>query len=327
MDESIEFASLAATEELLFTLNDSNIANYKYAARVIISSTQIELSLKQFLSAFINACIDLIKDIKSPRIIETLESMKTVENNKRNLGIQKVISLINESSNHIEQNETLKIVFINDDLLSLQNILEEKINISNVHLNLSQNEKQLLVENSHEPTLLEYAAFYGSERCFNYPCSLEKSQMRSTIGRFAICGGNLNIIKTVIDSGICLKNDVKFAIKFHHFDAFKQLFSLYFEFDNSAYNEAQNNFCLLCIKFFSIRILRFLIEFDADINDCLVNEALSNNVHSLFMFLMQFNVNLNQRNKKGQKALDCANVSKNKYSSQIILNKLNMHLI
>lgn len=172
MDESMEFASLSATEELLFTFNDSNITNYKYVARAIISSPQIELSLKQFLSAFINTCIyrhkyfniyiDLIKDIKSPRIIETLESMKAAENNKRNLCIQKVISHINESSK-IEQNGTLKLALINDDLLFLQNISEENIIISNVHLNLSQNEKQLLVKNSHEPTLLEYAAFYGSE--------------------------------------------------------------------------------------------------------------------------------------------------------------------
>lgn len=215
----------------------------------------------------------------------------------------------------------INIAIINDNASILQDILKNTL-IFNIQIELNPIENILLVKKSHKATLIEYAAFYGAEKCFNLIFQLGKCSLNENIGKYAVCGGNLTIINQIIHANISLKNYIKYAIKFHHFEAFKRLFTLYFESDNNAYQDVHDKLCSQCIKFSSFKILRFLIEFGANINNCLIHEALTYNINSLFIFLMQFKIDLTKLNSKGQTALDCAKRSNNEYAAQIIQQKL-----
>lgn len=249
---------------------------------------------------------------------------------KTNTESPKSASLSNENVN-----SPLCEAIIKDDVESLKKEIEtSQPDFLKFKIDVNSNERCIFPKKKHphqqykqekndKPTLLEYAAFYGAEKCFKYLYDEKKCKITKHITKHALCGGNDYIYETILNSGKSFTNDLEYAIKFHHYDLFKKSFLYYYntEYGNKeiAYNVVQKKLSESCIKFFNFQILRFLIEFGAEINDCMINQALKRDIHSLFIFLLGLNVDVNKQDKSDFAAIHCAIRAGNITAVQVLL--------
>lgn len=244
----------------------------------------------------------------------------------------------------VEQEKTkIELAIINDDVDSLQKALEEQkiVDYLKFKIKLDPNEKRSIPkkkhpkqsynqEKSNNPTLLEYAAFHGSEKCFNYLFNEKNCKITKNITKHALCGGNENICEIISNADKSYLEDLEYAIKFHHPNLFKKYFMKYYSHYNGdekfSYEKIYKKYAVSCIKFFSFRCLRFLIEFGADVKDCMINEALKRDIHSLFIFLMELGVDFNKQEEKSDfAAIHCAIRAGNLTAIQILLANPQSH--
>lgn len=83
-----------------------------------------------------------------------------------------------------------------------------------------------------QPTMLQFAAYYGSENIFFYlfargaDVAIPDHGKRTTL-HFAIAGGNMNIIQIFIDAQCDFKLATRIACEFHYFDLFLKLLEIH----------------------------------------------------------------------------------------------------
>ena len=124
---------------------------------------------------------------------------------------------VHEGVNHLEIAKIIR----NDDIQKLQEIS------SKADFDFNQGVVPSLYEifsfiNKRNISLIDYAAFFGSIKCFKF-LMLNGSDLKNT-GKYAIAGGNLEIIH------LCEQNDSSFeesyeaAVEFHQNDVFHYLY-------------------------------------------------------------------------------------------------------
>ncbi|KAK8891059.1 hypothetical protein M9Y10_028264 [Tritrichomonas musculus] len=346
LNKSFQYAELSSIELIVFGLNNFNKQDYIAAARTLISSnpyssTPPSLLVKQFVRALISAffirtndhdiLLRFVKELGSKEVeCDLLLQLKREAEIFNKNGskdetpsfLNNVISALDTSQAVTAAPETRPPIFesiIKDDVGSLRNALGSSPSINQIEL--TSNERNAFPTN--KPTLLEYAAFYGSENCFNYLYNEKKYEITNDITKYALCGGNNHIYEVILKSGKSFLNDLEYAIKFHHHELFKKSFLSYYNDDygtgETAYDIVQSKFTLDCIKYFNFQTLRFLIEFGADVNNCMINQALKRDIHSLFIFLLGLNVDVNKQDENGFTAIHCAIRADNVTAVKILL--------
>lgn len=116
----------------------------------------------------------------------------------------------------------------------------------NSHIKLSIFEtNDFILKNKGETTLIEYAAFFGSIGIFNF-LAMKNVQMSPSLIRYAIHGGNVEIIRRLEEEKICSNEEyykigLKESIKCHH-NEIADYFLNNFGNENDDQNAIENNF-------------------------------------------------------------------------------------
>lgn len=87
---------------------------------------------------------------------------------------------------------------------------------------------------NHNPTLIQYASFFGSIKCFKH-LLLNKASLSLTDDRhlklvhFAVAGGNTEIIHILEQSETLFSRTLSISIEYNHYDLFEWLYEKYYD--------------------------------------------------------------------------------------------------
>lgn len=124
----------------------------------------------------------------------------------------------------------------------------------------------------HWPTLIQFAAFHGSIKCFRYLLEngadhtlQTKDNPSLSLAQFAVAGGNFTIIRLCEEKGCDFKLTGQTAAEFHRFEVFQWLFDTKNLNLEELYQNTSSIFHLSA-KANNMQILLFCIENKCNIN-------------------------------------------------------------
>ena len=169
-------------------------------------------------------------------------------------------------SNIYDKKNSKKIFKIlrNDNLEKLQEISTQNNFNFNQKIEPSLYERYSFI-NNYNVSLIDYCAFFGSINCFKY-LLLNGASVQNTL-KYAIAGGNLEIIHLCEQNNTLFEDALETAIQFHQNDIF------YYYYDKKI--EKIKDLTILgtqCIKFYNFKILQFLIFEGLKITDKIINK-------------------------------------------------------
>lgn len=222
---------------------------------------------------------------------------------------------------------------INDNVEGLTTYLNsnEKFDVVHAKITLDFDQRNIFPKKEHshkkfdsiktdKPTLIEYAAFYGSVKCFNYLLNEKKCKISKHISKHSVCGGNEEIINKILESGKSFEKTLECAIRFHHEALFVRFFDQY---KLSSYDKVQT-YMKMCLKFANFRIFSFLVKFGGNLNDCIIHESIRRDLISLFLFLYSINgIEIMKLDQNDFTALHYAIRSSNLEVLKLLLSKPN----
>ncbi|OHT13001.1 hypothetical protein TRFO_16963 [Tritrichomonas foetus] len=130
-------------------------------------------------------------------------------------------------------------------------------------------------------SMLDYAAFFGAEKCFKYILSLHFDEKIDA--KYAIAGGNSEIIKLVEKHGCDFSNLWFEAIQFKHFEIFEWIISKKVNknyFDEKSIAEA-------AFSFHNMNVIHYLLEENLIGDNFFLNSILYDCQKISFWFLLQ----------------------------------------
>lgn len=174
---------------------------------------------------------------------------------------------------------------------------------------------------NNEISYIEYAAFFGAVKCFKY-LLLNGANLSQNIAKFAVGGGNNEIIRICEQKNCDFKDTVQVAIKYHHWEIFKWLISTErIEFDKI------NEYINCCIYFNNYKSLMTLMRNGVDPSLVLIESIRLNDLMlTKFLISLDDKIDLNIKDTKGKGLLQIACLSNNSDIVKILLNNTNIDI-
>ncbi|OHT17082.1 hypothetical protein TRFO_41304 [Tritrichomonas foetus] len=122
--------------------------------------------------------------------------------------------------------------------------------------NHSDNHRNPFYYLKNTSNLLEYAAFFGAEKCFKYIYSQHSYNEIIFNPKYAIAGGNYCVIKMVEDMGFDLSQYWKDAIFFKHIEVFEWIIT--HKLKNTDFDE--KNITIIAFIYHNIGVINYLIK-------------------------------------------------------------------
>lgn len=172
----------------------------------------------------------------------------------------------------------------NDDITSLQNLL------STTTINLNDTITPSLFErfeiiNQKDATFIEYAAFFGSIKIFKF-LIMNKVIIPSNLAKFAIAGGNYEIIHLCEEKNLSFDDCLSIAIQYKQDEIVEYLLNNY-ELTSDLYEIAFKSFNCGIIH----RIIFDLFEFnDGSEKDELITKIIKNSIISGHISIVMFEI-------------------------------------
>lgn len=179
-----------------------------------------------------------------------------------------------------------------------------------------------------EPTLVQYAAFYGSVRCFRHLMhkgadsrAVDKNELN--LLDFALIGGSRKIIDSVLKHARALKPSLHALIKYH----LDEEFNIFYQ--SSKFTENNLNAALhICIQMNNLSIFNALLSYGVSINITLsggyttLMESVMDNRLDIMRLLLTFKeVDISKLNEAGKNALHIACELKNVEAAKLIYER------
>lgn len=212
-----------------------------------------------------------MKEILKTSSIEFQTSLEELMNNEWSLHLKYL------SEGH-HQNQAIKSIEI-DDVNTLTTLIGNKAIDKDDFVPYSI--YQRFQTPFEKVTLIEYAAFCSSIECFKY-LLLNEAKLTENLPICAVCGGNTEIIHICEQNNLEFKNEVDYALQYHHSEIFLWLI----ETKNQEFPK-MNSFLESCVKY---SLYSFLIDYlpkCTRIND-LMMVAIKDGNNLLYTFLKQF---------------------------------------
>ena len=159
----------------------------------------------------------------------------------------------------------------NDDIDELLLLLSSSTTFEGNQKILKNEYEKIPLLNDNACTLIDYSAFFGSIKCFNYLIINEPNYNHQKSLRFAIAGGQKKIILSLLNMGISLKNSCCIAAEFHQHELLEWLFV-------NKYDEYNYNIMLQIIKNLNFKSLFSLIKEGFFLFDCFLSSIICNNI-------------------------------------------------
>ena len=159
------------------------------------------------------------------------------------------INQISKNIVNIYDKGSLERAIIEDDIETLKNYRDVLEN-ETIHINIIN-----MLFAKEEATKLELCAYFGAAKCFKY--LLKTEEIKENACRYAVAGGNKEIINICKKKGLEFKNCINVAVAYHRHDLFQWLNE-----DHDEETVTLNN----CIEYLNIPAFFFYLNKGADIN-------------------------------------------------------------
>lgn len=181
---------------------------------------------------------------------------------------------------------------------------------------------------NHEPTLVQYAAYYGSVRCFRH--LMHKGADSRAVDKenlnlldFALIGGCRKIIDSVMKHARALKPTLSVLIKYH----LDQEFNVFYQ--SSIFTENNlNNALHICIQLNNLSIFNALLSYGISINHIasggfttLMEAVMDNRLDILRLLLTFKEVDSTKLNEGGKSAIHLCCDTKNVNAAKLIFER------
>ncbi|OHT01520.1 hypothetical protein TRFO_31612 [Tritrichomonas foetus] len=175
-------------------------------------------------------------------------------------------------------------------------------------------------------TYLEISAFFGSIKCFKF-LLMNGAELTPNLPKYAIGGGNLEIIHICDQKECNFKDTLRIALKYHHHKIFKWLI-------NTKSLEYWKDLDLIkdCFYFQNYKSLAVLLKKGIDLSLVLI-ESVKNNNLILTRFCSSINnntdktyMNINTKDEKGKTPLQIACINNNADIVTILLEDKNIDI-
>ena len=147
-------------------------------------------------------------------------------------------------------------------------------------------------------TIIEYAAFFGSIKCFKYLLNNGAEIYPYRIGKYAIAGGNEEIIHICNQEHSSFKKTVNIAIRFHHNPIAIWLIENKLDsIDSNDSFDSDKSPLKQCLESFNIEMMTYFLERGQDFDSIVNFSSFANNVILLNWALNYYknhNINFNQ---------------------------------
>lgn len=223
-------------QNILYGLNKDNLVN---STKLIISMSPAmnhlarnlyRLSgLRRFNQQLFVDLVLILKDktgiekalIENQKYVTTFDCESFVENLRSNgIKLPKLKSGVPESK--IQKNERIYDIMANDNINEFQHYCYENDLDINGIITCDLSPKYLFFEQSTNYLCL--AAYYGAVKCFKYLIMNDANIKIGNLAKFAIAGGNCEIIRLVEQNGISYDyNSIAFAINMHNIEIYDWL--------------------------------------------------------------------------------------------------------
>ena len=209
--------------------------------------------------------------------------------------IQKVISDDFEEKRKNGENDNYICELIRSDLINEFKDYIEEANIklkSQIHQSIFET-NSLLLKNNRQPSLIEYAAFFGSIQIFEYLVSSE-IKLTNSLWLYAIHGKNLEIIKNLSENDKVNEKSIEKcfdeSIKCHHVGISNYFLETYFDEKEDSWKSAFNvlksyNFKFIKKEYVSKDSFYYLCKYDYLIlvDLLLQNKKVENEINEIFI--------------------------------------------
>ena len=166
-------------------------------------------------------------------------------------------------------NEPISISIKDDDIEALREKSKSPYFDKNQRVHPSVFERCMYLWN--EPTLLQFAAFHGATKCFNYLIELgadftKLSRNNINVSCFAVAGGHLGIIKMLEEKGITFKDTMQVATAVHQHNIFHWLYKNKFPNGLSDVSSEVDSVLHAAASANNTRLMLFCIGKKVDVN-------------------------------------------------------------
>ncbi|OHS92857.1 hypothetical protein TRFO_12216 [Tritrichomonas foetus] len=181
--------------------------------------------------------------------------------------------------------DTVFEIIQNDNIDAFQQFLyESKLNINHLYCK-SMYERHFLLNSysvgSYQKkfTLIDYAASYGSIKCFKYLLNNHAEYKTKSLGQYAILGNNKEIIHICDQNGCTFHNTIPITIQYHYHSLTKWLI------DNNK-DQIPKNLMQLCFECYNYVIIKYLLQKEMNINELVANSSKYDN-YNLLQYIMK----------------------------------------
>ena len=124
--------------------------------------------------------------------------------------------------------------------------------------------------NDNECNLINYSAFFGSIKCFNYLTMNSPNYDSQKCLKYAIAGNSYEIILKIIQSELSLKNHSQIASAFHHHNLVEWILL-------NHYDEYSEDLMYLTLKNYNFVTLLYILQKGIPLFDLYIGIVMSNN--------------------------------------------------
>ncbi|OHT14527.1 hypothetical protein TRFO_15042 [Tritrichomonas foetus] len=203
----------------------------------------------------------------------------------------------NRQAINIPEENELSLIIRNDDCDKFQNICSSpafKLNSRIESIGITK----IMPNPQENPTLIEYAAFFGSIKIFKY-LLIHIDSLPQSLVLYAVSGGNIEILHLCEQHNCSFNDCIKYAVKYRHYDMISWLIET---------KQCQLDYKYIIKYHANEFIIKFLQEFisknDKNILSKMLYSSVKYNNYCLTSFLTNFpNTNLNFVSKSGKNSI------------------------
>lgn len=224
---------------------------------------------------------------------------------------------------------TIEFALVNDDIEQFQTFAAQpdfKIN-QRIHYTVYDFSS---LSQFDMPSLIQFSAFYGSQKCFNY-LQTNGAIMPKDLIKYAIAGGNLEIIKACESFTKNWKDALELTISYHYMDVFDWINDA--KMKNLPY--FHNQLFVNSIKSSNLEMMMYCLEKGQDVNaifdpnDGIVPlhiAAISHSTEAILLLINHEEIMTSTKSKEGMNALHYATQSGDPDSVRALLSSQKINI-
>ena len=186
---------------------------------------------------------------------------------------------IHKRNVHKCHNEEEILIFIREDNIEQVQEYEKKYGRINIQENIrrSEYEKNSII-NDGKCRIIDYCAFFGSIKCFNYFLNQNPNYEIQEILKYAISGGHESILEIMKNHNLTYENMLEVSAKYHQHSIFEWIYS-------NEYDQKSTKLMIISVENYNFQTFLYLVEKVFSLFEMFISLVISNNYYLLTKYL------------------------------------------